>query len=64
MAFHSLAIGTSALLTARYGLDTTGHNLGNIDTPGYARQRVTQNATLGWSSGLNNAVIGTGAGIR
>ncbi|MDR1612441.1 MAG: flagellar hook-associated protein FlgK, partial [Planctomycetota bacterium] len=39
-------------------------NLGNIDTPGYARQRVTQNATLGWSSGLNNAVIGTGAGIR
>ncbi|MDR0361781.1 MAG: flagellar hook-associated protein FlgK [Planctomycetota bacterium] len=64
MAFHSLAIGTSALLTARYGLDITGQNLGNIDTPGYARQRLTQNATLGWNAGLNNAVVGTGVGIK
>ncbi len=60
MAFHSLAIGTSALLTARYGLDVTGQNLSNIDTPGYSRQRLNQAATNGWSSGLNNAVIGTG----
>ncbi len=29
MGFHSLAIGNSALLTARYGLDVTGQNLGN-----------------------------------
>ena len=60
MGFHSLAIGTSALLTARYGLDVTGQNLGNVDTAGYSRQRVNQEATLGWNSGLSNAVIGTG----
>ena len=60
MAFHSLAIGTSALLTARYGLDVTGQNLGNVDTPGYSRQRLTQAATMGWTAGLNSAVLGTG----
>ncbi len=60
MAFHSLAIGASALMTARYGIDVTGQNLGNIDTPGYSRQRLTQSATPGWQAGLNNAVLGTG----
>ena len=60
MGFHSLAIGTSALLTARYGLDVTGQNLGNVDTAGYSRQRLNQSATLGWNSGLATAVVGTG----
>ena len=60
MAFHTLSIGTSALLTARYGLDVTGQNLGNIDTPGYSRQRLNQAATKGWTSGLGNAIVGTG----
>ena len=60
MGFHSLAIGASALLTARYGIDVTGQNLGNVDTPGYSRQRLNQNALKGWTAGLNNAIIGTG----
>ena len=64
MAFHSLNIGTSALLTARYGLDITGQNLGNIDTPGYSRQILTQNATNSWNAGLNNAVMGTGVWVK
>ncbi len=60
MGFHSLAIGNSALLTARYGLDITGQNLGNVNTPGYTRQRLNQAASPGWNSGLGNAVVGTG----
>ena len=60
MGFHSLAIGNSALLTARYGLDVTGQNLGNVNTEGYSRQRLNQRASLGWDSGVGNAVIGTG----
>jgi flagellar hook-associated protein 1 FlgK len=60
MAFHSLAIGTSALLTARYGMDVTGQNLGNIDTPGYSRQRLNQEGLKGWTAGLGNSIIGTG----
>ncbi len=63
MGFHSLAIGSSALLTARYGLDVTGQNLGNVDTAGYSRQRLNQEATLGWNSGLSTAVIGTGVWV-
>ncbi len=63
MGFHSLAIGSSALLTARYGLDVTGQNLGNVDSPGYSRQRLNQEATLGWNSGLSTAVVGTGVWV-
>ncbi len=60
MAFHTLSIGTSALITARYGIDVTGQNLGNIDTPGYSRQRLGQAATKGWTGGLGNSIVGNG----
>lgn len=60
MGFHTLSIGTSALLTARYGLDVTGQNLGNVDTPGYTRQRLNQVGQKGTSSGLSGAIIGNG----
>lgn len=34
------AIGTSALQAAYAQIQTTGHNIANVDTPGYTRQRV------------------------
>lgn len=34
------SIGSSALLSYRRALDTIGHNVANVDTPGYSRQRV------------------------
>ena len=34
------SIGSSALLSYRRALDTVGHNVANVDTPGYSRQRV------------------------
>jgi len=36
-----LSIGVSALLSYQKALNTTGHNVGNSDTEGYSRQRVT-----------------------
>jgi flagellar hook-associated protein 1 FlgK len=36
----SLSIATSGLTAARTGLDATGHNIANINTPGYVRRRV------------------------
>ncbi len=35
-----LSIGVSALLANRQALDTTGHNIANVNTEGYSRQRV------------------------
>lgn len=34
------SIGTSALLTTQKALGATGHNVANVNTPGYSRQRV------------------------
>ena len=36
----SLSIGLSALLAAQKALETTGHNIANINTPNFTRQRA------------------------
>lgn len=38
----SLYIGASGLQTSQNALNTTAHNLSNVDTPGYTRQQVQQ----------------------
>ncbi len=38
----SLAIATSGLKAAQMGLSVTGHNMSNVYTPGYTRQRTEQ----------------------
>lgn len=35
-----LTIGKDALLTQQRGIDVTGQNIANVNTPGYSRQRV------------------------
>ncbi len=35
-----LQVGAGAMLAQQQALQTTGHNISNADTPGYARQRV------------------------
>lgn len=37
-----LSLGKSALYAAQKGLDLTGHNIANVGTQGYSRQRVDQ----------------------
>ncbi|MCM1133975.1 MAG: flagellar hook-associated protein FlgK [Clostridium sp.] len=40
--FGSLYVGVSGLQTSQNALNTTGHNMSNIDTTGYTRQQVQQ----------------------
>jgi len=39
-------IGVSALRAAQAGLSTTSHNIANVNTPGYSRQELLQNARI------------------
>ena len=40
MAFEGLSIGTSGLKTAQAALEIIGHNIANVNTEGYTRQRA------------------------
>lgn len=42
MAGGILGIATSGLIAAQRGLATTGHNIANVNTDGYSRQRTEQ----------------------
>ena len=44
--FNTLGIGYSGLNAAQVGINTTGHNIANAETPGYTRQRVMTSAAL------------------
>lgn len=39
----SFSVGVSALLASQHQLSTTSHNIANVNTDGYSRQRVEQN---------------------
>jgi flagellar hook-associated protein 1 FlgK len=57
--FDTLSLGSRSLVTYRQAIDTTGHNLSNVSTPGYTRQRlVIQSVT---NSDSNLGAVGTGA---
>ena len=47
--FSGLNTAYSGLSAARKGLDVTGQNIANVNTPGYTRQRVTTSAMGGAS---------------
>ncbi|HUV30191.1 MAG TPA: flagellar hook-associated protein FlgK [Acidobacteriota bacterium] len=44
--FQGLEIGKRALLSHQVTLQTIGHNIANVDTPGYTRQRVRISSAL------------------
>ncbi len=56
-----LGIGSSALLSTQRALDTVAHNVANVNTPGYSRQRVEVAARLPQVSSAG--FIGTGVDI-
>jgi len=62
MSISLYQAGISGLATAQQQLATTGHNIANVNTEGYNRQRAEQNAAAGTSSGGN--FIGTGSYIE
>lgn len=55
-----LGIGNSGLIAAKKSLETTGHNISNVNTKGYSRQRVEQIT----NSPVNRAGIIQGTGTR
>ncbi len=58
MSTIGLNTGLRALLSARYMLDTIGHNIANANTPGYSRQRVQLASSLPLQ--LGRLLIGSG----
>lgn len=45
-------IGSSALGTAQAGLLTTGHNISNVNTPGFHRQQIIQSTNIPQFTGV------------
>lgn len=62
MAGDILGIGTSGLLTSQRNLATTSHNISNVNTDGYSRQRTEQEARMPQYSG--NGYVGTGVTVQ
>lgn len=54
----SLGIAVSGLYANQRSLDVTGHNISNVNTPGYARQSAV------FASSVPQAIGYTGAGVR
>ena len=61
MASGLLGIGTSALLTNQRALDTVGHNVANVNTPGYSRQSAELSARQ--PQGMGNGFAGDGVDV-
>ncbi|UCF86372.1 MAG: hypothetical protein JSV50_11290, partial [Desulfobacteraceae bacterium] len=41
-----LNVARGALLTQQMGIDVTGHNIANVNTLGYSRQRVNMQTNI------------------
>lgn len=62
MSTYSLMnIGASALTASQAALTTAGHNIANVNTAGYSRQRVLQTAREGQLSG--SGFVGRGVDV-
>ena len=57
-----LGIGISALLANRSALDVAGHNIANVNTDGYSRQRVDLSNAVG--SVTSYGYAGNGVTVR
>ncbi|WP_373788358.1 flagellar basal body protein [Jeotgalibaca porci] len=59
--FGTLNIGVKGMTAAQTALQTTSHNVSNMNTPGYSRQRVNLEA----SSAYNYVGVGqVGTGVN
>ena len=56
-----LEIGKRALLSQQFSLNVTGHNIANVNTPGFTRQQALLNSTMPLSSAKGN--YGTGVEV-
>src|SRR5262245_54260594 len=56
-----LQVGAGALLAQQQALQTTGQNIANANTPGYARQRV--NLTSAYPTTQGSLFLGLGVNV-
>src|SRR5688572_246662 len=62
--FHGIDLASRALRAFQRQLDVTGHNIGNVNTPGYSRQVVDLTATEGTTFfGVRPFTLGGGVSI-
>lgn len=61
--FFGLDIGKSGLYTAQGGLNTTAHNIANIETKGFTRQVIEQKAGSALRANGKHGMIGTGVDV-
>ena len=67
--FFGLEIGKTGLTMSQLGLDVTGHNIANVDTKGYTRQRIVSTAydpfgTIGRALPASQALVGGGVNVK
>ena len=58
--FFGLDIGKTGLYMAQAGLNTTAHNIANIETEGYTRQQIISKASTPLKANGRHGMIGTG----
>jgi flagellar hook-associated protein 1 FlgK len=64
-SFAALTTALSGLVAQRYGLDITGQNVANVNTPGYSRQRaVLVPVDPASAPSLHSARPGSGGGVE
>lgn len=56
-SFGGLTIAISGLFAQQRSLDTTGHNISNVNTPGYSRQNAIHASSLPQAIGYNSAGV-------
>ena len=67
--FFGIEIGRTGLSYSQLGLDVTGHNIANVDTEGYTRQRLVGTAfdpfsTIGRALPVEQARVGGGVRVK
>ena len=67
--FYGLEIGRTALTVSQLALDVTSHNIANVDTKGYTRQRIVSTAydpfgTIGKAMPVTQANVGGGVRVK
>lgn len=58
--FGGFNIARSGLFASQRALDITGHNIANVNTPGYTRQRLEQMASMPMRIPGGQGMLGTG----
>lgn len=62
-SFFGLNVAIRGLFTAQRSLDTVNHNLNNVNTPGYSRQRAVQVAARPMALNDGTGMMGTGSDV-